>query len=155
MGEYLQSAEAAIVRDVSELKGDGGPSLFIVQPAHNPIGPFDFSGGFDDRSDRRQPLGELMTRGYEDAYHQFIEPVSAQAAKRWPDLNYFATVSRFFSVADRRNRAAIPCSHARCAGVRPEISGNSSSAPPPLPSRGARLRCRYPQKSRKLAGTFA
>jgi hypothetical protein len=46
-----------------------------VRPAHNPVGPFDFAGGFDDRSDRRQGLTELMMRGYEDAYHQFIEPV--------------------------------------------------------------------------------
>ena len=40
-----------------------------------PVGPLDFDGGFDDRSDRRPGLSELMSRGYEDAYHQFIEPV--------------------------------------------------------------------------------
>jgi hypothetical protein len=57
------------------MMGDGGPRIYIVRPAHNPVGPLDFSGGFDDRSDRRQGLGELMSRGYEDAYHQFIEPV--------------------------------------------------------------------------------
>ena len=45
----------------------------VLLPAHNPIGPFDFAGGFDDRSDRKQPLG-MMTRGYEDI-RQFIEPV--------------------------------------------------------------------------------
>ena len=49
--------------------------IFTIRPAHNPIGPFDFAGGYDDRSHRRQGLGELMSRGYEDAYHQFIEPV--------------------------------------------------------------------------------
>ncbi len=49
--------------------------IFTVRPAHNPIGPFDFAGGYDDRSQRRQGLGELISRGYEDAYHQFIEPV--------------------------------------------------------------------------------
>jgi len=48
---------------------------FTVRPAHNPIGPFDFAGGYDDRSQRQQGLGELMNRGYEDAYHQFIEPI--------------------------------------------------------------------------------
>jgi predicted acylesterase/phospholipase RssA len=74
-GEYLQSAEAAIVRDVLSLDGDHRPVVFTVQPAHNALGPFDFAGGFDDRSDRRQPVGELMARGYEDAYQQFIEPV--------------------------------------------------------------------------------
>ena len=50
-------------------------STFTIRPGHNPIGPFDFSGEYDDRSDRRQPLTELMSHGYEDAYHQFIEPV--------------------------------------------------------------------------------
>ena len=49
--------------------------LFTIRPAHNPIGPFDFAGGFDDRSDRSQPLDEMMSQGYEDAYRQFIEPV--------------------------------------------------------------------------------
>jgi len=53
-----------------------------VRPAHNPVGPFDFSGGYDDRSQRRQGLGELMNRGYEDAYHQFIEPVVGASGDR-------------------------------------------------------------------------
>jgi hypothetical protein len=82
VGEYLRSTEAAVLRDVVEMKGDARPRLFVVQPTHNPIGPFDFSGGFDDRSDRKQPLGELMTRGYEDAYHQFIEPVVGASGDR-------------------------------------------------------------------------
>ena len=58
------------------------PRLFTIRPEHNPIGPFDFSGGFDDRSDRRQPLAELMSRGYADAYHQFIEPVVGASGER-------------------------------------------------------------------------
>ena len=57
------------------MRADAHPRMFTIRPAHNPIGPFDFAGGYDDRSDRRQPLTELMSRGYEDAYHQFIEPV--------------------------------------------------------------------------------
>ena len=64
-----------------------GPSrasarVFTIRPSHNPIGPFDFGGGYDDRSDRRQPLDELMSRGYEDAYHQFIEPVVGASGER-------------------------------------------------------------------------
>ena len=73
LGEYLQSAEAAVVRDATTTTG--GVRIFTVRPAHNPIGPFDFAGGYDDRSHRRQGLAELINRGYEDAYHQFIEPV--------------------------------------------------------------------------------
>ena len=30
---------------------------------------------YDERSDRTHTLGELLDRGYEDAYRQFIEPV--------------------------------------------------------------------------------
>jgi hypothetical protein len=51
------------------------PCLFTIQPAHNPVGPFDVGGGFDDGSDRAQPLAELVSRGYHDAYQQFIEPI--------------------------------------------------------------------------------
>jgi predicted acylesterase/phospholipase RssA len=75
IGEYLQSFEVASVRDAAQLCSESGPRLYIVRPAHNPVGPLDFDGGFDDRSDRRPGLSELMGRGYEDAYHQFIEPV--------------------------------------------------------------------------------
>ncbi len=87
LGEYLQSAEASAVRDATHLAAARTPRLstFVIRPGHNPIGPFDFSGGFDDRSDRRQPLAELMSLGYQDAYHQFVEPVvggSGEAMER-------------------------------------------------------------------------
>jgi hypothetical protein len=80
MGDYLQSTEAAALRDLARLAPV--PALFVVRPAHNPVGPFDFAGGFDDRSDRRQPLAELMSRGYEDAFHQFVDPVVAASGDR-------------------------------------------------------------------------
>jgi hypothetical protein len=86
LGDYLQSSEAAAVRDIVAATAGAGPRLFTIQPIHNPIGPFDFAGGFDDRSDRRHPLPELMTRGYEDAYHQFIEPVVGASGERVGDL---------------------------------------------------------------------
>jgi hypothetical protein len=84
LGEYLQSAEAAAVRDATRLVATRTPrvSTFTIRPGHNPVGPFDFSGGFDVRSDRRQPLTELMSLGYEDAYHQFIEPVVGASGER-------------------------------------------------------------------------
>ena len=53
-----------------------------IRPAHNPLGPLDFAGVYDERSDRRSPLAELVDRGYEDAYRQFIEPVVAASAER-------------------------------------------------------------------------
>jgi hypothetical protein len=49
--------------------------VYLVCPAHNPVGPFDIAGAYDEASDRRQDLVELMERAYEDAYRQFIEPV--------------------------------------------------------------------------------
>jgi predicted acylesterase/phospholipase RssA len=84
LGEYLQSAEASAVRDATRLMAARNPrfSTFTIRPGHNPIGPFDFSGGYDDRSDRRQPLTELMSQGYQDAYHQFVDPVVGASGDR-------------------------------------------------------------------------
>jgi hypothetical protein len=73
LGEYVQSAEAAVLRDTTTTTP--GVRIFTIRPEHNPIGPFDFRGGYDDRSHRRMPLVELLDRGYSDAYCQFIEPV--------------------------------------------------------------------------------
>ena len=75
LGEYVLSAEAAAVRDALARRRADDPAVFVIRPSHNPVGPFDFDGGYDGRSDRRLSLAELMNRGYEDAYHQFIEPV--------------------------------------------------------------------------------
>lgn len=80
LGEYIRSSEAAILRDATTTTG--GVRIYTIRPVHNPIGPFDFAGGFDDRSHRLQPLGELMARGYEDAYHQFVEPVVGASGER-------------------------------------------------------------------------
>ena len=82
LGEYVQSSEAAAVRDALTRRRAESPRVFVIRPAHNPVGPFDFHGGFDDRSDRRQNLTELMSRGYEDAYHQFIEPIVGASGER-------------------------------------------------------------------------
>src|SRR5262249_36541015 len=65
LGEYVMSSEAAIVRDATTTTA--GIRIFTIRPAHNPTGPFDFDGGYDDGSRRRIGLDELMNRGYEDA----------------------------------------------------------------------------------------
>jgi hypothetical protein len=75
VGEFVASAEAAAIRDAMEQARLRFEGLFLICPAHNPVGPFDFAGAYDQASDRRQTLAELMERGYEDAYRQFIEPV--------------------------------------------------------------------------------
>jgi hypothetical protein len=56
--------------------------VYVIRPSHNPIRPFDLAGAYDEKSDRMQPLEELMQRGYEDAYRQFIEPVLGAAGDR-------------------------------------------------------------------------
>ena len=82
VGEYLLSAEVSAVRDALQFAAGRLPRVFTIQPAHNPIGPFDFAGEYDDRSDRQQPLPELLAQGYEDAHQQFIEPVVAASGDR-------------------------------------------------------------------------
>jgi hypothetical protein len=75
LGELLAAAESAALRDAIEMARLRFDSVYLICPAHNPVGAFDFTGAYDEASDRRQDLAELMDRAYEDAYHQFIEPV--------------------------------------------------------------------------------
>jgi len=75
LGEFLAAAESASLRDAVEMARLRFDSIYLICPAHNPIGAFDLGGAYDEASDRRQDLGELMDRAYEDAYRQFIEPV--------------------------------------------------------------------------------
>jgi hypothetical protein len=75
LGEYLASAEAAAVRDAVGAAAGWFDAVFVIRPAHNPVAPLDARGAFDARSDRWQTVGELVDRGYEDAYRQFIDPV--------------------------------------------------------------------------------
>jgi hypothetical protein len=75
LGEFFASAHASALRDAIEQARVRFEGLFVVCPAHNPVGPFDFTGAYDQASDRRQTLVELMERGYEDGYRQFIEPI--------------------------------------------------------------------------------
>jgi hypothetical protein len=74
-GEVQAAAEETALRDALETIAPRFDSLFVIQPGHNPIGPFDLAGAYDEASDRRQTLSELMERAYEDTYRQFIEPV--------------------------------------------------------------------------------
>ena len=75
LGELLAAAESTALRDALELARLRFDSVYLIRPAHNPVGAFDFSGAYDEASDRRQDLRELMERAHEDAYRQFIEPV--------------------------------------------------------------------------------
>ena len=70
------------LRDALEQWTGRFAGLFVIRPAHNPLGPLDFDGVYDERSDRAHTLGELVDRGYEDAYRQFIEPVVGASGDR-------------------------------------------------------------------------
>jgi hypothetical protein len=75
LAEHLSAAEASAVRDAVAAHSMRFRGVFLIRPTHNPLGPLDFDGTYDERSDRYQSLEELVDRGYEDAYRQFIEPV--------------------------------------------------------------------------------
>jgi hypothetical protein len=81
-GEQIVAAEAAALRDAIEMARLRFDGVYLVCPAHNPIGPFDFGGTYDEASDRRLELSELMERGYEDAYRQFIEPIIGDSGEQ-------------------------------------------------------------------------
>jgi hypothetical protein len=82
VGEYLAANEVSSTRDALASRTALFESMFHITPAHNPIGPLDFGGARDERSDRTYPLTELMNRGYEDAYRQFIEPIVGASGER-------------------------------------------------------------------------
>ena len=75
LGDFLAAAESASLRDAMDIARLRFDSVYLICPAHNPVGAFDFGGAYDEASDRRQDVHELMERACEDAYRQFIEPV--------------------------------------------------------------------------------
>jgi len=77
IGEHVRSVETAALQDGLSSARARTDAAFVIHPAHNPIGPFDFGGVYDEASDRRRTIPELIQQGYEDAYHQFIEPIVA------------------------------------------------------------------------------
>lgn len=77
MGEALRSVETAAFQEAWATAAGRFSGVFAIRPDHNPLGPFDFKGGYDESSDRTRTLAELMQQGYDDAYRQFIEPVVA------------------------------------------------------------------------------
>lgn len=81
-GEMLAAHETAVLRDAVGACQGRFAAIYLIRPSHNPLGPLDFAGVYDERSDRQHGVGELVDRGYEDAYRQFIEPVVAASGER-------------------------------------------------------------------------
>jgi hypothetical protein len=91
VGEQIASAEAAALSDAVRHLHHRFQGLYLIRPSHNPIRPLDLTGAYDERSDRVQSLDELMERGYEDAYRQFIEPFVGASGERVPQLGRRST----------------------------------------------------------------
>jgi hypothetical protein len=82
VAEYLASEEVTSIGDAVATRAGLFDAVFRIVPSHNPLAPMDFGGIRDERSDRTYPLTELIDRGYEDAYRQFIEPVVGASGER-------------------------------------------------------------------------
>lgn len=85
MGETLRSVETASFQDAWAIAANRFSGVFTIRPTHNPIGPFDVDGVYDESSDRQRTLAELIQLGHDDAYRQFIEPVVA-AGERMSEM---------------------------------------------------------------------
>jgi hypothetical protein len=82
VGEQIASSEAAGLSDAIRHLRHRFQGLYVIRPSHNPIRPLDLTGAYDEKSDRIVNLDELMERGYEDAYRQFIEPFLGASGER-------------------------------------------------------------------------
>ena len=81
VSDYLAGAEAAALRS-TVAAAQPFRCVFVVCPTYNPVGPLDVAGGYDEASDRFVTPGELVDRGYQDAYRQFIDPVVGAGGER-------------------------------------------------------------------------
>jgi hypothetical protein len=84
-GSEVRSMETAAFDDACAAAASRFASVFVIRPVHNALGPFDFAGAYDEASDRRVTLGDLMQQGFDDAYRSFIEPAVA-AGERLADI---------------------------------------------------------------------
>jgi hypothetical protein len=87
VGEQIASAETASLSDAIRHLHHRFQGLYVIRPSHNPIRPLDLTGAYDERSDRMQSLEELMERGYEDTYRQFIEPFLGASGDRMTQID--------------------------------------------------------------------
>ena len=86
VGEQIASSETAALHDAIRHLHHRFHGVYMIRPSHNPIRPLDLAGAYDERSDRVQSLEELMERGYEDAYRQFIEPFLGASGERMTQI---------------------------------------------------------------------
>jgi predicted acylesterase/phospholipase RssA len=82
VAEQLASVEATALGDALRHLQHRFQGTYLIRPSHNPVRPLDLGGAFDEQSDRSHSLDELMQRGYEDAFQQFIEPMLGASGER-------------------------------------------------------------------------
>jgi hypothetical protein len=76
MGEVLRSVETSALEDAWTAAVTRFSGVFVIRPDHNPIGPFDFSGAYDEASDRHRTVVELLQRA-----RRQLSPVHRES---WP-----------------------------------------------------------------------
>jgi hypothetical protein len=82
VAEHLASVESTALADALRHLQHRFQGTYVIRPTHNPLRPLDLGGAFDEQSDRSHSLDELMQRGYEDAFQQFIEPMLGASGER-------------------------------------------------------------------------
>ncbi len=82
LGETLATLEATAERDALRARASCFKATFEIRPVNNPVGPFDFRGCYDPRSDRTHTLAELQERGFDDGHRQFVGPVVGASGER-------------------------------------------------------------------------
>ena len=100
-GGDLAAMESASIRDALACCSGLFQAVFQIRPTHNPVGPFDFRGNYDERSDRWHTVAELVSRGYEDGFRQFVDSVVG-ASGEWID----AAPSGLAAPSGRTSRAS-------------------------------------------------
>jgi hypothetical protein len=86
IGDVIAAGEATAFDDAMVAAESVFAAVHGVRPVHNPIGPFDFGGTYDEPSDRWSTLGELLELGYEDAHRQFIDPVIGASGEQFASM---------------------------------------------------------------------
>ncbi len=80
-GEWQRSVETAVIDDAIVHATTRFSGVFVIRPAHNPVGPFQFQGAYDETSDRMRSPADLIRQGYDDANRLFVEPVLASGER--------------------------------------------------------------------------
>jgi hypothetical protein len=80
-GEWQRSVETAVIDDAIAHAATRFSGVFVIRPAHNSVGPFQFQGTYDESSDRVRSVADVIRQGYDDANRLFVEPVLASGER--------------------------------------------------------------------------